>query len=102
MNAFTCRRCGRCCRQIGIPWSELDPHLAAAHLRMPLRDFLDKYGFKVNRQTGAIEHPELSVTPCPFLSYQKDQAICIIYPARPWICQGYPGPGMVCADGRRR
>jgi Fe-S-cluster containining protein len=25
-----------------------------------------------------------------------EKAICKIYPVRPWICKGYPGPGTRC------
>jgi Fe-S-cluster containining protein len=60
------------------------------------------YGFVVNRYSGDIEHPELSVTPCPFLAYDEEKAFCRIYPVRPWVCKGYPGPGIRCRGGQSR
>ena len=102
MGFFECQRCGRCCKLIGIPWSELDPGPAADHLQMELEEFCAVYGFKFNAYSGEIEHPQFGVTPCPFLTYLGESAICKIYPVRPWICKGYPGPGMVCAGGHKR
>jgi Fe-S-cluster containining protein len=52
--------------------------------------------------SGEIEHLEFSSTPCPFLRYDKEKAICKIYPVRPWICEGYPGPGISCRGGLER
>jgi len=99
---FNCQRCGKCCKKIGIPWSELNPHLVADYLNMDFHDFLDSYGFIVNEYSGEVEQTELSVTPCPFLVYDKKNAVCKIYPVRPWICKGYPGPGILCRGGRKR
>ena len=99
---FSCQRCGKCCREIGIPWSELDVHLVAAHLNMHLDDFLKLYGFQDNVYSGEIEHMDPGVTPCPFLKYDRERAVCKIYPVRPWVCRGYPGPGMVCRGGQKK
>lgn len=100
--SFSCQRCGKCCKEIGIPWTELDPHLVADYLKIDRYNFIDLCGFIVNEYSGEIEHPELSVTPCPFLKYNKENAVCKIYPVRPWICKGYPGPGISCREGRKR
>ena len=97
--SLNCQRCGRCCREIGIAWSELETELVANYLNMDLNDFLDSCGYIINEYSGEIEHPEPGVTPCPFLKYNKDKAICKIYPVRPWICKGYPGPGTSCQAG---
>jgi Fe-S-cluster containining protein len=99
---FNCQRCGKCCREIGIPWSELDVHLVAAHLNMNLDEFLDLYGFRGSQYSGEIEPTDFGVTPCPFLRYDREKAICKIYPVRPWVCQGYPGPDILCRAGRKR
>ena len=99
---FNCKRCGRCCKEIGIPWVDLDPHQVVEHLGMDLDDFLDSYGFVVNEYSGEIEPTELGVTPCPFLTYQRQKAVCKIYPVRPTVCQGYPGPGISCRNGKKR
>ncbi|MEE8429888.1 MAG: YkgJ family cysteine cluster protein [Candidatus Desulfatibia sp.] len=99
---FDCLRCGRCCKEIGIPWSELDHNHAADCLRMENDVFLEAYGFIVNEHSGEIEHPEPGVTPCPFLKYNQENAVCKIYPVRPWICKGYPGPGISCRAGLKR
>jgi len=99
---FICQRCGKCCKEIGIPWSELDVQLVAAHLNMDLDEFLDKYGFQDNQYSGKIEPTDFGVTPCPFLTYDREKAICKIYPVRPWVCRGYPGPDVLCRAGRKR
>lgn len=97
--SFDCQRCGKCCREIGIAWSELETDLVADYLNMDLNDFLDTCGYIINEYSGEIEHPDPGVTPCPFLKYNKDTAVCKIYPVRPWICKGYPGPKMSCRAG---
>ena len=99
---FSCQRCGKCCREIGIPWSELDPKLAAEHLKMDFFDFLSSHGFMFSEYSGEIEHTEFNAAPCPFLKYDKENAMCKIYPVRPWSCKGYPGPGILCRAGRQR
>jgi Fe-S-cluster containining protein len=93
---FNCQRCGRCCKEIGIPWAELDPHLVSDYLNMDFHEFLDSHGYMVNEYSGEIEHGEPGVTPCPFLKWDMEKAVCKIYPVRPWICEGYPGPGTRC------
>ncbi len=55
---FSCQRCGRCCKEIGIPWAELDPRLVSDYLNMDFHDFLDSYGFIVNEYSGEIDHAE--------------------------------------------
>jgi Fe-S-cluster containining protein len=99
---FSCQRCGRCCKEIGIPWSDLDVHLVAAHLNMDLGHFLEMYGFQDNGYSGEIEHMDPGVTPCPFLTFDREKAVCKIYPVRPSVCQGYPGPGILCRAGLKR
>jgi Fe-S-cluster containining protein len=100
--SFNCKRCGHCCKTIGIPWSELDPLLAADYLDMNIEDFMNVYGFVRNEYSGKIEHTELNAAPCPFLKYVMESAFCKIYPVRPWICKGYPGPGTSCVGGQWR
>jgi Fe-S-cluster containining protein len=99
---FDCKRCGNCCKKIGIPWSELDPRLAADYLDMDFEDFIDLYGFVRNEYSGEIEHTEFNAAPCPFLKYSMENAFCRIYPVRPWMCKGYPGPGTWCIGGQKR
>jgi len=99
---FNCKRCGSCCKKIGIPWSELDPRLAADYLDINVEDFIDLYGFVKNENFGEIEHTEHNAAPCPFLKYSIENALCSIYPVRPWICKGYPGPGTSCIRGQKR
>jgi Fe-S-cluster containining protein len=70
---------------------------------MNLKDFVGRYGFITDLTSGEILHPpDFSATPCPFLAYDVEDSICRIYPVRPWICKGYPGPGITCEAGLRR
>ncbi|UCD33539.1 MAG: YkgJ family cysteine cluster protein [Desulfobacterales bacterium] len=100
--SFNCKRCGRCCKEIGITWVELDPYQVIDYLNMDQDDFMKSYGFIVNAYTGKTEPTELNAAPCPFLTYHRQQAVCKIYPVRSWICQGYPGPGILCRGGQKR
>ncbi|HQN18864.1 MAG TPA: YkgJ family cysteine cluster protein [Syntrophobacteraceae bacterium] len=103
MQSFECRRCGRCCKQIGIPWSALDPRKVAAYLDIDLNDFLSRHGFIRDPCSTGIKHPpDFDGTACPFLTYDKETAVCGIYPVRPWICKSYPGPGVTCQAGLQR
>ena len=99
---FNCKRCGKCCKEIGIPWTELDPVSAADYLDISISDFIHAYGFVRNEYSGKIEPTEFNAAPCPFLKYDEVHAVCTIYPVRPWICKGYPGPGITCMGGRKR
>jgi Fe-S-cluster containining protein len=99
---FTCKRCGNCCKKIGIPWSELDPRLAADYLDVTLDDFIARYGFVRNEYSGEIENTEFNAAPCPFLKCSMKHAYCRIYPVRPWICKDYPGTGTQCISGQKR
>jgi Fe-S-cluster containining protein len=99
---FNCKRCGTCCKSIGIPWTELDPGAAADYLGIRLSDFMKAYGFVRNEYSGHIEPTEYNAAPCPFLRYDKKHATCEIYPVRPCICKGYPGAGTSCIKGQRR
>lgn len=99
---FNCKRCGKCCKTIGIPWTELDPCLVADYLNIKLEEFMDLYGFIRNEYSGEIENTEYNSAPCPFLKYSRKFAYCKIYPVRSWICRGYPGTGTSCIGGRKR
>lgn len=101
-TTFNCKRCGDCCKKIGIPWSELDPASAADYLDISLSEFMEAYGFVRNGYSGEVEPTEYNAAPCPFLSYNKAHAVCRIYPVRPWICKGYPGSGTACIGGQKR
>jgi len=69
---------------------------------MSLYEFMDSYGFVMNDVSGEIEPTEYNAAPCPFLTYEKRYAVCSIYPVRPWICKGYPGPETSCIGGQGR
>lgn len=99
---FNCKRCGDCCKHIGIPWSELEPRLAADYLGLNIEAFIDLYGFVINEYSGKIEPTEYNASPCPFLKYDMENAKCNIYPVRTWICKDYPGPGTTCIGGQKR
>jgi Fe-S-cluster containining protein len=69
---------------------------------MKISDFIHQYGFVEDEYTGEIENTEYNAAPCPFLKYGRDNAVCTIYPVRPWICKGYPGSGTACIEGQVR
>jgi Fe-S-cluster containining protein len=70
---------------------------------MDLDDFLTRHGFVTDPLSREILFPpDFAATPCAFLTYDMEKAVCGIYPVRPWICKGYPGPGVTCQAGLRR
>ena len=86
---FECRKCGRCCAQIGLPF--YGPQLE------PIADFLgvskeavleDYYGTtKVRNGRLRVEFDDDKRTPCRFL---LEDNMCRIYPVRPDGCRAYP------------
>ncbi len=82
-EAFTCRRCGHCCRgEGGIVLTQKDRERLRLHLNMSLDAFLEtwtlrkgeKYHLK-NREDGY----------CVFF-----EEGCSVHPARPDICRAWP------------
>jgi Fe-S-cluster containining protein len=71
-------------------------------MKMDLEEFLDLYGFQGNQYSGEIIPTDFGVTPCPFLKYDREKAICKIYPVRPWVCREYSDPDILCRAGLKR
>lgn len=86
---FICRRCGRCCRQLGVRTSSLDVEAIAAHLGLAPEEVARRYldgATAPGGDQGRYGWMARS-SPCPFLS---PQAECSIYPVRPSGCRSYP------------
>lgn len=87
-SAFHCLRCGACCRWPGtVTLAPGEPDAIAAHLRLPLPDFLDRYTTLAPNRTALVLLDAPSSTRCIFLSGNN---ACAIYPVRPNQCRTFP------------
>lgn len=89
---FKCERCGRCCKEIGLPWDPQRTNKIAKYLGISAAQLIEKYyGKIVKTQEGIhLEFEETKRTPCPFLESAGPYKICIIYSVRPGPCELYP------------
>ena len=89
---FVSRRCGKCCREIGIEQTYFDPFQIAEYLKIPVEEAVNEYIGELNK----IEEDKIyfKITkpkkPCVFLESDK----CKIYEIRPFVCKSYP----LCGD----
>ena len=88
---FQCRRCGRCCKRLGVPWpwqlSKLDA--IAEFLKISKADLISRYygDFVTAEREISDKSDRRRRKPCPFLG--KDGS-CQIYPVRPIECEAHP------------
>jgi len=98
-ECFTCQKCGRCCRQIGLlPWDGERLSDIANFLGMSEEIVVEKYYGRIIVKDGrkVIERYDQKRTTCPFL--QQDNT-CKIYPVRPLGCRLYPVETDIGRDG---
>ena len=86
---FECKRCGNCCRELGVGFAPLDIHRAANFLKINSKDFINRYlGEIIEIKDNVIHWKETkSRRPCPML---REKNVCTIYPARPGPCRSFP------------
>lgn len=77
-----CLTCGNCCKTTGPLLLSTDMKRIAKKLKMPEKDFFDKYV-----RTDEDNDYVFKGMPCPFL--QSDNS-CEIYKIRPNACREYP------------
>lgn len=85
-SAFSCRRCGACCRWPGhVLLSDRDVAQLARHLRLNDDDFIACHTMlALNRaQLSLRENPDGS---CEFLKGN----LCVVYEVRPEQCRAFP------------
>lgn len=86
---FVCKRCGECCRKIGVSLCNIDVAAAAKYLNVTEKEVVEGYTGKViSCDEEKIEYEKSSVLrlPCPFLRGNE----CLIYPVRPFVCAAFP------------
>lgn len=85
---FMCKKCGNCCRKIGVQFGYFNPSFIASHLGLTPCDVVTKYlGEVISESKEEIQFkPTRPQTPCPFLS----DNLCSIHDVRPGPCQVFP------------
>ncbi len=95
---FECAMCGKCCSQRLILLNTDDVFRMADHFKMPVPQFMDKYGV-VFATTGICHTPRLylQITDdvCPFFEER-----CGIHEIKPLMCRLFPvlKPGQTAGD----
>ena len=88
---FDCRRCGRCCAEIGLPFEPGQISEIARFLGFTTDKVIERYygSFSPDRKSWVSEKHKR--TPCPFvMTIASNQKACAIYPVRPKACRQYP------------
>jgi Fe-S-cluster containining protein len=86
---FECRRCGECCKQESIAFTEKDILLASHKKNLSSSEFIERFHLGLIREPGELEFYRLTIGKigiCPFISEHE----CTIYDARPRVCRGFP------------
>jgi len=92
---FSCVRCGSCCRQETPDSNQVmatatDIRAICSISGLPREDFCDPFpgAVRIGERLTCTFNWELKRTgdECIFLS----DSLCMVYPARPWICRTYP------------
>jgi len=85
---FVCRKCGNCCRLIGVPFDYFDLSSIATLLKLGVEQVITTYlGEVLDAKDGHIEYRFTKARlPCPFLTGN----LCAIYAVRPDPCRAYP------------
>ena len=87
---FKCQRCGRCCREIGLPYDAESAIRIAESLSVSLTELIERYYGEFVRNGQFWRSQDEKRTPCPFLIKDGGKCSCRIYPIRPYGCKMYP------------
>lgn len=87
---FKCRRCGKCCAEIGLPYDPESIFQIADHLNLSIDEVINKYYGRTIDDGKAWKSEDHKRTPCPFLIADGDIRCCAIYSVRPSGCKFYP------------
>ena len=88
-ETFECQRCGECCKQEYIAFTEKDLLMASDKKDLSPSEFVEKYHLSLIKSPGDMEFYRLTVGNagiCPFCFDHE----CSIYEARPQVCRGFP------------
>ena len=86
---FRCKKCGKCCSEIGLPYPAHRLCEIAKFLNVTPEEFIEKYIGKIIEEDGEkrVQISLDKVKPCPFLLPDN---LCSIYEVRPDGCRLYP------------
>ena len=87
---FECQQCGKCCREMGLPYDVESCFKMADFLNISIKQVIEIYYGKFSADGSEWESDDSKRTPCPFLKDTDDRYFCEIYPARPEGCRLYP------------
>ena len=87
---FECRRCGRCCIEIGLPYDPESIFEIARSLDLSVDEVIERYYGRVSDDRKSWISEDEKRTPCPFLETEADKKACTIYSVRPKGCRLYP------------
>ncbi len=85
---FVCRRCGKCCREVGVHPGHIEIFAVAEHLGVSVDEVIEHYlgGKIISHEEGEVTYNASIHHPCPFLRGNE----CLIYPVRPAPCKAFP------------
>lgn len=87
---FKCKKCGKCCIGIGLPWPGHCLGEIAKFLKITPAELITKYIGRIVEKDGKkliYRYGEDEDIRCPFLSSNN---LCSIYEVRPDGCRLYP------------
>jgi Fe-S-cluster containining protein len=87
---FKCKRCGKCCAEIGLPYDPESIFSIANHLGLTIDQVIAKFYGRIVDGGHAWESEDCKRKPCPFLRTDGDMKSCEIYLIRPAGCKKYP------------
>lgn len=85
---FVCRRCGECCRRVGVDLGSIKPFEVAKYLGVGAKEVVETYLGEVTFYDGKKIEGKITKPrhPCPFLKGNE----CLIYPVKPSECGAFP------------
>ena len=87
---FECRRCGKCCAILGLPYDPKSIFDIADYFKLTVDDVIETYYGKITEDRMTWESDETKRKPCPFLKITDGKASCKIYSVRPDGCKLHP------------
>ena len=87
---FKCQQCGKCCRELGLPYDPKSCFNMADFLKISVKEVIEKYYGEWSEDGSEWKPNDHKRTPCPFLESSDDIYFCEIYSVRPKGCKLYP------------
>ncbi len=87
---FKCKRCGKCCIEIGLPYDPARIFEIANFLELSVTQTINKYYGSLLPDDKEWVSDDNKRTPCPFIAIEDKKKKCSIYEVRPLGCRLYP------------